>query len=130
MSQEQKTLVLIDGHALAYRAYFGLPDTFTTPSGEKTNAVYGFTNMLLAVWKEYTPDYFIVTFDKGDTFRHTLYPEYKGTREKMPDDLRSQIKRIEDLVRAFNMPVYVKEGYEADDLLGTLANQAAKEGIL
>ncbi len=125
----QKTLILIDGHALAYRAYFGMPDTFTTANGEKTNAVYGFTNMLLAVWKEYNPDYFIVTFDKGDTFRHKMYPEYKGTREKMPDDLRSQIARIEQLVRAFNMPVFTKDGYEADDLLGTLANQAAEKGI-
>jgi len=130
MTDKQKTLILIDGHALAYRAYFGMPNTFTTASGEITNAVYGFTNMILAVWKEYNPDYFIVTFDKGDTFRHKMYPEYKGTREKMPDDLRSQIKRIEELVRAFNMPVYVKEGYEADDLLGTLANQAANQGIL
>ena len=124
-----KTIILIDGHALAYRAYFGMPDTFTTASGEKTNAVYGFTNMILAVWKEYNPDYFIVTFDKGDTFRHKMYPAYKGTREKMPDDLRSQIARIEQLVRAFNMPVFTKDGYEADDLLGTLANQAAAEGI-
>lgn len=124
-----KTLILIDGHALAYRAYFGMPDTFSTADGEKTNAVYGFTNMLLAVWKEYNPDYFIVTFDKGDTFRHKMYPEYKGTREKMPDDLRAQIARIEQLVRAFNMPVFTKDGYEADDLLGTLARQAAEQGI-
>ncbi|MFQ5575794.1 MAG: DNA polymerase I [Anaerolineae bacterium] len=130
MTQRQRTLILIDGHALAYRAYFGMPDTFSTAAGEKTNAVYGFTSMLLAVWKEFEPDYFIVTFDKGDTFRHKMYGEYKGTREKMADDLRSQIGRIEQLVRAFNMPVYVKEGFEADDLLGTLANQAAEQGIL
>lgn len=129
MTDKQKTLILIDGHALAYRAYFGMPDTFSTSDGEKTNAVYGFTNMILAVWKEYEPDYFIVTFDKGDTFRHEMYSEYKGTREKMPDDLRTQIERIEQLVRAFNMPVFVKDGYEADDLLGTLANQAAERGI-
>lgn len=125
----QKRLVLIDGHALAYRAYFGMPDTFSTSKGEKTNAVYGFTNMILAVWKEYEPDYFIVTFDKGDTFRHQMYAEYKGTREKMPDELSSQIARIEQLVRAFNMPIYTKDGYEADDLLGTLANLAAAQDI-
>lgn len=129
MSNQQKTLILIDGHALAYRAYFGMPDTFQTPSGEKTNAVYGFTNMILAVWKEYEPDYFIVTFDLGDTFRHEMYSEYKGTREKMPDDLSHQISRIEQLVSAFNMPVFTKERYEADDLLGTLAYQAAEQGI-
>ena len=129
MTEMQKRLVLIDGHALAYRAYFGMPDTFSTHKGEKTNAVYGFTNMILAVWREYEPDYFIVTFDKGDTFRHEMYAEYKGTREKMPDDLASQIARIEQLVRAFNMPVYTKDGYEADDLLGTLAAQAADQNI-
>jgi DNA polymerase-1 len=129
MSDKKPTLVLIDGHALAYRAYFGMPATFSTGEGEPTHAVYGFTNMILAVWKEYDPDYFIVTFDAGDTFRHEMYGEYKATREKMPDDLSSQISRIEQLVRAFNMPVFAKDGYEADDLLGTLATQAAEQGI-
>ncbi|MCL4299936.1 MAG: DNA polymerase I [Anaerolineae bacterium] len=122
-------LILIDGHALAYRAFFGMPATFSTGDGEPTHAVYGFTNMLLAVWKEYDPDYFIVTFDAGDTFRHELYHDYKATRDKMPDDLATQIARIEQLVKAFNMPVFTKEGYEADDLLGTLATQAAAQGI-
>ena len=129
MSDKKPTLVLIDGHALAYRAYFGMPATFSTTEGEPTHAVYGFTNMLLAVWKDYEPEYFIITFDAGDTFRHQLYSEYKATREKMPDDLRSQIERIEQLVKAFNMPIFTKEGYEADDLLGTLATQAAAQGI-
>jgi DNA polymerase-1 len=129
MPAKKSTLILIDGHALAYRAYFGMPQTFKTRAGEPTHAVYGFINMLLAVWKEYNPDYFIVTFDAGDTFRHQLYSDYKATREKMPDDLRGQITRIEQLVKAFNMPVFTKEGYEADDLLGTLATQAAAQGI-
>lgn len=129
MSAKKPTLILIDGHALAYRAYFGMPQTFKTHAGEPTHAVYGFINMLLAVWKEVEPDYFIITFDAGDTFRHELYHDYKATREKMPDDLRSQIERIEQLVKAFNMPVFTKEGYEADDLLGTLATQAAAHGI-
>ena len=126
---KKPALVLIDGHALAYRAYFGMPATFSTRQGELTHAVYGFTNMLLAVWKDYDPEYFVVTFDRGDTFRHKMYKEYKATREKMPDDLRSQITRIEQLVKAFNMPVFTKEGYEADDLLGTLSRQAAGQGI-
>jgi DNA polymerase-1 len=129
VTAKKSTLVLIDGHALAYRAYFGMPATFSTSAGEPTHAVYGFTNMILAVWKEVEPDYFIVTFDRGDTFRHKMYSDYKATREKMPDDLSSQIERIEQLVRAFNMPVFTKEDYEADDLLGTLANQAAARGI-
>ena len=125
----QKKLVLIDGHALAYRAFFGMPDTFSTSSGEKTNAVYGFINMILSIWKDYNPDYFIITLDAGDTFRHEMFADYKGTREKMPDDLRHQISRIEQLVQAFNMPIFSKEGYEADDLLGTLAQQASEQGI-
>lgn len=129
MTDKKSTLILIDGHALAYRAFFGMPATFSTSAGEPTHAVYGFTNMLLAVWKEYDPDYFIVTFDAGDTFRHELYHDYKATRDKMPDDLATQIARIEQLVKAFNMPVFTKEGYEADDLLGTLAAQAAVQGI-
>jgi DNA polymerase-1 len=129
MTERKSTLVLIDGHALAYRAFFGMPATFSTSEGEPTQAVYGFANMILAVWKEYEPDYFIVTFDRGDTFRHEMYADYKATREKMPDDLRSQIERIEQLVKAFNMPVFTKENYEADDLLGTLARQAADREI-
>jgi len=129
MTEKKPTLILIDGHALAYRAFFGMPATFNTSDGQPTHAVYGFTNMLLAVWKEYDPDYFIITFDKGDTFRHEMYIDYKATREKMPDDLSSQIAWIDRLVRAFNMPVFAKEGYEADDLLGTLATQAAAQGV-
>jgi DNA polymerase-1 len=129
MTDKKPTIVLIDGHALAYRAYFGMPATFSTAAGEPTHAVYGFTNMLLVVWKEHNPDYFIVTFDAGDTFRHQMYGDYKATRDKMPDDLSTQITRIEQLVRAFNMPVFTKEDYEADDLLGTLAAQAAAQGI-
>ncbi|MCB0168195.1 MAG: DNA polymerase I, partial [Anaerolineae bacterium] len=129
MTDKKETLILIDGHALAYRAYFGMPATFNTSDGEPTHAVYGFTNMLLAVWKEYDPDYFIVTFDLGDTFRHEMYGDYKATREKMPDDLNTQIDRIQKLVTAFNMPIFTKESYEADDLLGTLATQAAAKDI-
>ncbi|GAB4432239.1 MAG: DNA polymerase I [Anaerolineae bacterium] len=130
MTDKRPTLVLIDGHALAYRAYFAMQNTrMSTSAGEPTFAVYGFINMLLAVWKEVEPDYFIVTFDVGDTFRHEMYADYKATRDKMPEDLPSQIGRIEQAVRAFNMPVFTKDGFEADDLLGTLANQAAAQGI-
>lgn len=127
---DQQTLVLIDGHALAYRAYFALASTgFQTRDGEPTHAVYGFALMLLAVWEEYDPDYLAVTFDLGDTFRHKQYAEYKATREKMPEDLGHQIGRIEQMVNAFNIPVFAVENYEADDLLGTLANQASQQGV-
>ena len=127
---EGRTLVLIDGHALAYRAYFALASTgFQTREGEPTHAVYGFALMLLAVWEEYNPDYLAVTFDVGDTFRHQQYAEYKATREKMPDDLRPQIGRIEQMVGAFNIPVFTAENYEADDVLGTLSRQAGEQGV-
>lgn len=123
-----KTIVLIDGHALAYRAFFvPLPFKAKTMTGENTNAVYIFTSMLLSVWKEWAPDQIIVTFDRGPTFRHGLYSDYKATREKMPSDLRSQMLRIEQVVSAFNFPVFSTDGYEADDLLGTLARQAAEQ---
>ena len=129
MSEKQQRLILIDGHALAYRAYFGMPDTFSTPDGEKTNAVYGFMNMILAVWKDFDPDYFIVTFDKGDTFRHEMFAEYKGTREKMPDDLYWSLGRIRDIVEGFNDRIVELDGYEADDVIGTLATKAQAAGL-
>jgi DNA polymerase-1 len=125
-----QTLVLIDGHALAYRAYFALASTgFQTRQGEPTHAVYGFALMLMAVWDEYDPDYLAVTFDVGDTFRHKQYADYKATREKMPDDLRPQIGRIEQMVGAFNIPVFTAENFEADDVLGTLADQASEQDV-
>jgi len=123
-------LALIDGHALAYRAYFALANAgFRTRTGEPTHAVYGFALMLLALWEEYKPDYLAVAFDVGKTFRHRQYAEYKATREKMPDDMRPQMGRVEQLVRAFNIPVFTAENFEADDVLGTLARQASEQGI-
>jgi DNA polymerase-1 len=126
----QGALVLIDGHALAYRAYFALANTgFQTRHGEPTHAVYGFALMLLAVWEEYDPDYLAVAFDVGDTFRHKQFAAYKATREKMPDDMRPQISRVEQLVKAFNIPIFTAENFEADDVLGTLARQASQQGV-
>ncbi|MFW6082926.1 MAG: 5'-3' exonuclease H3TH domain-containing protein, partial [Chloroflexota bacterium] len=121
---EKKRLVLIDGHALAYRAYHALPDDLTTSSGELTNAVYGFTSMLLKVLEEEQPTHIAVTFDKGRTFRHDVYAEYKAHRAKMPDELRAQMDRVRRVVQTLDIPIYEKEGYEADDVLGTLARQA------
>lgn len=126
---KKPVLALIDGHALAYRAYFGLPSTFNTSKGEATHAVYGFINILLSIWKEYQPEALIVAFDLGPTFRHQIYRNYKATREKMPDDLRQQMKRIEQLVRAFNIPIATREDYEADDVIGTLASQATARDV-
>jgi DNA polymerase-1 len=126
-------LFLIDGHALAYRTYFaltrGTPGSFTTRSGEPTAGIYGFTAVLLKILEEPDLHYLAVAFDTGKTFRDEIFPEYKGTRAKMPDDLRTQIDRIRQLVDAFNLPRLEMEGYEADDILGSVARQAAQRGM-
>ena len=122
-------LVLIDGHALAYRGYYALPQSLTTSQGELTNAVFGFTSMLLNVLRDEKPDYIAVAFDVGKTFRHQEYKEYKAHRIEMPDELRTQMARIQEIVRALGIPIIEAEGYEADDVLGTLAQKAEKEGL-
>ncbi len=125
-------IYLLDGHALAYRAYFALTrgssSAFTTHAGEPTAGVFGFTSILLRLLEQDHPDYLAVTFDTGKTFRDKLFPEYKGTRAKMPEDLRPQMERIRQIVDAFNIPRLEKEGYEADDLLGSLSHRLAAEG--
>ena len=128
----QPKLVLIDGHALAYRMFYALPlEAFTTDDGEPTNATYGFTRTLVErLFSDRPPEYFAVSFDLGRTFRDDMFAEYKGTREKMPDELQVQIGRIKDVVRAFNIPILELEGFEADDVLGTVAKQAKGEGVL
>ncbi len=119
-------LVLIDGHALAYRVFYALPlEAFTTKDGEPTNATYGFSRTVLDIMlSDDPPKYLAVSFDVGATFRDELFPDYKGTRERMPDELRVQIERIREVLDAFNIPVLELEGYEADDVLGTIATQA------
>ena len=125
---DRPKLVLIDGHALAYRAYHALPPDLATSRGELTNAVLGFTSMLLKVWQEESPDYIAVTFDRGRTFRHDMFADYKAHRDKMPDPMIPQMTRIEQVIEALSIPVYTAEGYEADDVLGTLARQAEAQG--
>lgn len=126
---ERPTLVLIDGHALAYRAYFALPPDMATTKGELTNAVYGFTTMLIEVLEEIRPDYIAVAFDVGRTFRHDTYEEYKAHRVKQPDELRTQVQRIKELVEALNVPIFAIDGFEADDVIGTLARQAEEQDV-
>jgi len=127
------TLYLIDGHALAYRTYFALTrgdaTRFQTSQGEPTAGIYGFISVLLRILERENPDYLAVAFDTGKTFRDEIFPEYKGTREKMPDDLRSQIERIRQIVDAFNIPRLEAENYEADDVLGSVAKQAKTHGL-
>ncbi len=124
-----KKLVIVDGHALAYRAYHALPLEMSTSKGEPTNAVYGFTSMLLNVLKEEKPDYIAVAFDTGRSFRHESFSEYKATRAKMGEDLAVQLRRIFQVVEALGIKSIAIEGYEADDILGTLARKASEEGV-
>jgi DNA polymerase-1 len=122
-------LILIDAHGLVYRAFFALP-YFTTTDGRPTNAVYGFTTMLLKVLDEERPDHVAAAFDKAaPTFRHTTFKEYKATRQRMPDDLRPQIKSAKDVLEALRIPMFEVEGYEADDILATIARKASAEGF-
>ncbi|MBW7881172.1 MAG: DNA polymerase I [Caldilineaceae bacterium] len=122
-------LLLIDGHSQAYRAYFGMKTPLSTREGEPTAAVYGFARKLLSTLREYQPAYLAVAFDTGDTWRHAEFPAYKATRDAMPDDMRTQMARIEQLLRAFNIPIVTYPDYEADDILGTLARKAAAAGF-
>jgi len=124
MDKNTKKLVLIDGNAIIHRAYHALPP-LTTKNGELVNAVYGFSSILLKVIADIKPDYIVATFDlKAPTFRHEEFAEYKATRVKAPDDLYAQIDRVKEVVAAFNIPIYEKEGFEADDVIGTMAKQA------
>ena len=129
MSDQPRRLYLIDGSSYIYRAYFAIRH-LSNSKGFATNAVFGFINMLLKVVREHAPDHLAVVFDaKGPTFRKELYPEYKANRTAMPEDLVPQIPYIKEVVRAFNMPAIEKPGYEADDIIATLAKKFAAEGL-
>ncbi len=129
MSDQAKRLYLIDGSSYIYRAYFAIRH-LSNSKGFATNAVYGFTNMLLKVVREEAPDHLAVVFDaKGPTFRKKIYPEYKANRAKMPEDLVPQIPIIKQVVQGFNMPAIEKEGFEADDIIATLARRFSADGM-
>jgi DNA polymerase-1 len=123
---------LIDAMALAYRAYFAfIRQPLMNSKGENTSAVYGFVTFLNRILSQEFPDHIAVVFDTGrPNFRHKEYKEYKATRQKMPDDMITQIPIIKEVVRAYNIPTIEMEGYEADDVIGTLAKQAEREGAL
>jgi DNA polymerase-1 len=123
-----KKIVLIDGHSILFRAFYGLPD-LTTSKGEHTNAVLGFLNILYKIIDEEKPQYLAVAFDTHHpTFRHDIFAEYKGTRKPMPEELREQVPIMKEVLKAMNVVVIEKPGFEADDILGTLATRAEKEG--
>ncbi len=131
MKSKKKTFVIVDALALAYKAYFAFINRpLLTSKGEPTSAVYGFITQLFKIIEDTSPDYMAIAFDsKEKTFRHEMYDKYKSSREAMPDDMVPQIQRIRDVVDAFNIPVYIKPGFEADDLIGTAVKQAEKLGL-
>lgn len=119
--------VLIDSNSVIHRAYHALPP-LTSKEGEKVNAIYGSLLVFFRVLAEFNPRYVAAAFDlPGKTFRHKIYTEYKAQREKAPDDLYSQIEKMKEVFRAFEVPVLEKEGYEADDVIGTVAFSAPKD---
>jgi DNA polymerase-1 len=126
----QKRLLLIDGHSMAYRAFFALPaENFTTAQGQHTNAIYGFATMLISLLKDEKPTHVAVAFDVSrKTFRTDIFPDYKANRAKTPDEFRSQMSYLNDLVSGFGITQFALEGYEADDIIATITKQAEREG--
>lgn len=125
-----RRLLLIDGHSMAYRAFYALPaENFTTAQGQHTNAIYGFATMLLSLLSTEKPTHVAVAFDVSrKTFRSEIFPEYKANRSKTPDEFRSQMPYLHDLVAAFGISSFEVEGFEADDVIATIAKQAEREG--
>ncbi|MBC7680012.1 MAG: DNA polymerase I, partial [Pseudorhodobacter sp.] len=124
-------MLLLDGHSLAYRAFFALPvENFSTSDGQPTNAVYGFTAMLINVLRDEAPTHVAVTFDVSKrTFRHDAYADYKAGRAETPSDFKGQVSLVHEVLDALRIPVVTAEGYEADDVIATLATQAAADGM-
>ena len=125
-------LVLIDGNSILNRAFYGIMGTnmLQTEDGTYTNAVYGFLAIMFKILDSLNPEYMAVAFDmRAPTFRHKMYSEYKGTRKGMPDELAAQMTMIKEVLNAMNIRIIEKEGYEADDILGTLAKKAGRRGI-
>ena len=122
-------ILLIDGHSILNRAFYGLPD-LTNTEGRHTGAVYGFLNIIFRILEEEKPDYLTVAFDvHAPTFRHKIYDAYKGTRKEMPQELREQVPLIQEMLKAMGVCMVTMEGYEADDLLGTLARRSEAKGM-
>ena len=129
-SSTRKRLLLIDGHSMAYRAFFALPaENFTTAQGQHTNAIYGFATMLISLLKDEKPTHVAVAFDVSrKTFRTEIFPEYKANRAKTPDEFRSQMSYLHELVKGFGISQFEIEGFEADDIIATITKRAEKEG--
>lgn len=122
-----KRLVLVDGHALVFRAYYAFPASLTDKQGKQVNAIYGFASMLLTIIKEQHPEYLAVAFDMDKpTFRHLEFVGYKAQRPEVDKELKDQLDRVRDIVNVLNIPIFQVEGFEGDDVIGTLAKQACK----
>lgn len=130
MTDKKPLLLLFDGHALLHRAFHALPSLAVTRTGEPTGALYGFASMLLKVLAEYKPTHWAIALDApSPTFRHEQFKEYKAQRKPAPDELKSQLVRVKDLIKAFNIPLFEIPGYEADDIIGTISKKASEQGI-
>jgi DNA polymerase-1 len=131
MSDSKKKFVIIDALALAYRAYFAFINRpLSNSKGEPTSAVYGFLTQLFKIIEDTSPDYLMVAFDsKEKTFRHEMYDLYKSSREAMPDDMIPQLQRLKDIVNAFNIPLLIEPGFEADDIIGAAVKLAEERGL-
>jgi DNA polymerase-1 len=129
-TEQTSTLYLLDGHALIYRAFFAMISRpLTTSSGENTSAPFGIARFLIRLMEDLDPDYVGVVLDAGDSYRTEVFPEYKATREKMPEEMAASLPRVREIVEGFRVPVIEIEGWEADDVIGTLARQAAAHGV-
>lgn len=130
MTDHRPTLLLIDGHALAFRAFHALREAgLRASTGEPTYAVFGFISIMLNAIEEYRPEHLAVSFDVGRTFRDDLYTEYKAGRAETPEEFHPQLKRMQQVITTLNIPIYTAEGFEADDVIGTLTVQAAQQNI-
>ena len=126
---EQRTVLLLDGHSLAYRAFHALPDTLRTATGQLTNAVYGFTSMLIKLLEDRDPDAIVVAFDRGrDVARTAVFPEYKANRAAPPEEFRPQVELIKQVLTALDIPIVEVAGVEADDVLATMATTLVADG--
>lgn len=127
--ENKKRLIVIDSNAVIHRAFHALPP-LTTKKGELVNAIYGFLLVFFKAIKEFQPDFVAATFDfPGPTFRHQKYKPYKATREKAPEELYQQIPKVKEILESFNVQIFEKQGYEADDLIGTISKSAPKKQV-
>ncbi|MCC6792320.1 MAG: DNA polymerase I, partial [Thermomicrobiales bacterium] len=126
----RRTVMLVDGFGLIFRAYHAIDSQMTTSAGEPTNAVFGFARMLLDVLNNEKPDYAIVALEGGRTFRHDAFEAYKANRAETPDDLKVQVGRVRQLIEALNIPIEERDGYEADDVIGSLSLHCAQDDEL